>query len=204
MNIDIEKTFAFSSVLVMPDLEPCINEYDVRLRMRVESPDSTEYNIAYMRIKHWFYEIMQGAVLIDHGDSRRQAWANTGMRCMDFPTEPFDQVLGMMLMSKLEAITQQRIIVLQTAITSSRDDYVYYVCDHGDGLHWFEKPGWWNDAGPVHCYPDKNKAKSGKVISLVRIQDWKQHDLDWDHAHNITGDLVKIENFERDVPDPVQ
>jgi hypothetical protein len=202
MNIDIEKNFAFSSILVMPETDVCINDYDVRLRIRVQSCDKKEYNIAYMRIKHWFYEIMQDAVLIEQNDPRLPKCKNTGFRCIDFPTEPLDQTVGMMLMSKLQAICEDRVSVLQVSIASPRDDYVCYISDHGDSLHWFDEPGWWTDPGPVHCCLAKH-IKSSKVIPLIKNQGWKQHDLDWDTQDSHTGDGAQIENFDRDVSDPL-
>jgi hypothetical protein len=179
MNIDIEKTLAFSSVLVIQDRDPCINEYVVRLRLHVECQDNHEYNIAYLRIKHWFHEIMQDSVLIESQDPRLQAWRSVDIRCMDFPVAPQDQSLSLMLMSKLSAITEDRITISQVAISSPRDDDVVYVCDQGDGLHWFDEVGWWQDPGPVHATDVRRGRKSLKVISMPRTQDWAQHGLDW-------------------------
>ena len=184
MNIDLEKTLAFSSILVIQDRDPCINDYEIRLRLHVECQDNHEYNIAYLRIKHWFYEIMQDSVLIESRDPRLHTWRSVDIRCMDFPVSPQDQSLGLMLMSKLSAITENRITIPQVAISSPRDDNVIYICDQGDKLHWFDEAGWWQDPGPAYATDVRRGRKSGKVISILRTQDWAQHGLDWSDVTN--------------------
>jgi len=204
VNINLEKGFAFSSILVCGD-QPCINNYEVRLMLHVQSQNNHEYNIAYQRVNHWFHEIMHESVMIDSADSRLRNWKDSEFRCIDFPTAPVDQVVGLMLMSKIQAMTEGRILVSQVAIASPRDDYVTYLCDAGDDLHWFDQPGWWNDPGPGHTTDHSRGRRSGKVISLGRNEDWKQHGLDWSVVDTVTNDnIAVISSFDRDDKDPVR
>lgn len=198
MNVELEKNFSFPSVLVMADADPWINHYDVQIRMRVTTAVSSEYDTAYRRMKFWFHDIMHSAVLIHRDDTKLRSWRDTGMTCLDFPENPMDQVLGLMLMSKLTAIVENRLEILQVGVSSPADDWVTYFCDATDDLHWFEQPGWWKDPGPMCSTPDNAHRRSGKVISLTRTQDWKQHDLDWARAEDATGNVAVIENFDRD------
>lgn len=201
MNILIEKTFAFSAVLVIPEQTPFINEYEVKLRLHVQGQNN-KYNIAYRRMQHWFYEIMHQSTLIEFCDPRAKIWRETGMRCIEFPTAPCDQVLGMMLMSKLEAITEQYMTVLQVTLCSPADDFISYICDHGDHLSWFEKSGWWQHNGPGYSDEVQHPRRSDKVISLSRAQDWKQYNLDW-HAHDDNSDHVAdLTIFDQDAQNP--
>jgi hypothetical protein len=198
MNVELEKTFSFPSVLVSADMDPWINNYDVEIGMRPITHDSKDYNIAYGRIKFWFYEIMHGAVLIHRDNPRLQSWRDTGMNCLDFPEDPMDHVVGLMLMSKLSSISESRIEILRLGISSPADDHVTYFCDHTDDLHWFEQPGWWRESGPTHATDTRRSRKSGKVISISPVQDWKQHDLDWSTNTDDAATVATVTSFTKD------
>lgn len=201
MNAELEKIFSFPCVLVGADAAPWINHYDVEILMRVITVVNSDYNTAYDRIKFWFQDIMHGAVLINSADVRLQTWRDTGMTCLDFPENPVDQVLGLMLMSKLTAMVEHRLEILRVSVSSPADDYVTYLCDHVDDLHWFEQPGWWKDAGPTHTTDLRRGRKSGKVISLSPVQDWKQHDLDWCPVVDHVANVATVTSFSKNDPE---
>lgn len=189
MNVDLEKTFSFSCLLLNSDEKPWINSYDVRIQMNPNTTDRSEYNVAYSRLKYWIDQIMQDSVLCELHDPRMPALTSAGLRCLDFPVDPVDQVVGMMLMSKLTAICENKFHIQQLAINSLADDFVWYMCDKQDDLHWFESPGWWNDTRPVYNTARKNPKNSGKVIAMSRTSDWKDHDLDWITTVMTTGNV---------------
>jgi hypothetical protein len=107
-----------------------------------------------------------------------------------------DQVVGLMLMSKLTAITEQRLQILQVSICSPQDDFVSYLCDQGDSLHWFEDAGWWNDHGPAHCTHPRRPKNYGKVIAISRSNDWKDHGLDWARSSGTTDNVSVLSSRE--------
>lgn len=201
MNIELEKTFSFPAVLVDSEQVPWINHYEVRVHMRVTTDDSIEYNIAYERMKFWFQDIMHSAVLIHAGDPKLNTWQDTGLACLDFPEQPLDQVLTLMLMSKITAMSEGRLEILSVGVSSAADDGVVYFCDQEDHLHWFEEPGWWNDPGPAHTTRSRRGRGHGKVISINRSSDWKSHDLDWPSADNNMGNVSVLPVRAPDVPE---
>lgn len=198
MNIELEKTFSFPGILVGNELGPWINRYDVRIDMRVTTDQGREYNIAYERMKFWFQDIMHSAVLIHREDPKLHTWRDTGLACLDFPEKPLDQVLAFMLMSKLTAIVEGRLMILRIGVSSAADDDVMYFCDQEDELHWFEQPGWWQDPGPIYTTDARRGRRSGKVISISPAQDWKQHDLDWPTDIDSVGNVATITSFVKD------
>lgn len=200
MNVELKKTFSFPAILVGAETGPWINHYDVQIQMRAVTAYNQDYNIAYNRVKFWFHEIMHGAVLIHDADHKLHTWRDTGLACLDLPERPVDQIVGLMLMSKLTAITDGRIEILRVGVASPADDYVMYLCDHTDDLHWFEKPGWWRDPGPTHTTDARRGRKSGKVISISPIKDWKHHDLDWEPVAENTANMATVTSFTKDDP----
>lgn len=201
MNIELEKTFSFPAIIVGAESGPWINHYDVEIQMRTATAHSEDYNIAYNRVKFWFLDIMHSAVLIHDADQKLHTWRDTGLACLDLPERPVDQVVGLMLMSKITAITEGRIEILRLGVSSPADDYVTYFCDHTDDLHWFEQPGWWRDPGPAHATDLRRGRKSGKVISLSPVQDWKQHDLDWCPATDHAANVATVTSFTKNDPE---
>jgi len=201
MNTELEKIFSFPSILVGADTGPWVNRYEAKLDMRVATSLSSDYNIAYERVKFWFHDVMHSAVLIHQEDPKLQTWRDTGMSCLDFPQNPVDQIVGLMLMSKLTAITEGRLEILRVGITSPSDDHVTYFCDREDHLHWFEEPGWWRDPRPIYCTQPRRSRGHGKVISINRDADWKDHDLDWPGADNNVGNVSVLPVRAPDAPE---
>lgn len=199
MNVEMEKVFSFSALVLDPDHAAWINTWDVHLRMRALG-DNRGYNTAYSRMKFWFNDIMQDSILISHDHAQLSVWRHTGMRTIEFPTEPLDQVIGLMLMSKLNAMTEGRLEISQVSVTSMADDFVTYFCDHGDHLHWFDEPGWWRDSSPNHAMTPRRNRTSGKVIAMSRTQDWKNHDLDWGTVPGNINNISVLANRDRDDP----
>ena len=197
MNAEIEKTFVFVAVLADQEKSAWINNYEVAVSMRVSTDSSKEYNIAYGRMRFWFDEVMRDAVLISQDHDRLRAWHDTGHRYLDFPTAVVDQVVGLMLMSKLTAMTEGRLEIQQISVCSAADDYIRYICDQGDHLHWFEQPGWWNDPGPIYNSGSQQR-KSGKVIAMQRSHDWSTHDLAWNSEKTQKGSVTVLPGTQKD------
>jgi hypothetical protein len=179
MNVDLEKTFAFSSILADQDATVWINVYEVRVKMQPATDNHQEYNTAYQRIKFWFDYVMQDSVFLHQDHEKISSWRGTNARCLDFPVRPVDQVIGMMLMSKLTAMVEGRIIIKQVSISSPADDFVWYTCSQDDSLHWFEDAGWWQEAAPTYATRYKKSKTSDKIITITKQNEWQVHNLDW-------------------------
>lgn len=175
----LSKTFSFTSILALKDCDPWVNAYDVSIHMEVATEHNREYNIAYARMRFWLQDIMNDTVLIEHDDQRLKHFKNSGFSCVEFPVSPVDQVVCLMLMSKLQCILEGRISITHLSLSSPADEMVAYHCDQTDHLHWFEEPGWWRDSAPTHAMESKSSRTSSKVISIQRNTTWKDHDLDW-------------------------
>jgi hypothetical protein len=140
--------------------------------------------------------MMQDAVLIDQKNKTIDTWQKTGARVMSFPDDPVDQLVGMMLYSKLSVIAEGKIDINEILVSSVMDDDIIYRQSDSENLGPFEESGWWNDPKPVW---ETAKRKSGKVISLKRTAEWKDLDLDWNNDDSddkiaVVADFPKDEN----------
>jgi hypothetical protein len=194
MNVRLGKAWHFSCIVVGDRYEtPLVNFYTVKTEMTLAS-EQQDYNTAYGRMKFWINEVMADCVLIAKDNEKLKTWIDTNARVLTLPDEPVDQLIGMLLYSKLSAISEDRIILHQVSISSALDDDIIYHHFEDEPLGPFREPGWWNDSQPV--WKHKETKGRGKVISLDRQLDWNDYDLDWDQEPPDT--VVVKGNFSRD------
>lgn len=180
MNVKMCRVWHVPALLVSPRYDHVVTTvYDFHVRWTVVSEDSTEVNVAYERMKTWLYDIMRNSILIgeDHPDLR--LWQATGSRCLIFPEDPVDQLVGIMLFRKFQAVVQDRLEITGISVSSPLDDDVIYEHDADDDQGSLAKSGWWSDARPTWFLGRGPGRSRDKVISLRPIPEWKEYDLDW-------------------------
>lgn len=177
MNVRLIKNFQWSSGLVYQD-NFSINHYLVELSMLTACNDHGEQNRAYDRLGIFIGEILQDSILISDSSPDLSKWSSTGARTITLPEEPVDQVLGIMLYTKLNAIMEQRIIVTEVKISSRLGDDMVYLHNHNENLGPLEQDGWWNDHRPIWGTSMVRHSKD-KVVTMDRYLEWKNYGLDW-------------------------
>ena len=195
MNVRLKKTFGWYSGLVMQD-RFLINHYTTELTMLTVSENLTEQNIAYERAKYWFDEVLDGAVFANEHHPEIHRWRETSARVMALPDDPVDQLIGIMLCSKLNAVMEDRIVVTDVEIWSRAGDGMSYLHSWKENTGPLSDSGWWDDHRPIWTLT--RAVNQDKVVSLDLGNDWKQHDLDWDHEPQETKDTVVFAKFDRD------
>lgn len=194
MNVRLSKTLTWYSAVVYQD-EFFVNHYDLDLKMMTVSSDHDEQNVAYERLKYWINNILNSAVLISHDNPRLELWQHTGARIMVLPEEPVDQIVGMMLYLKLNAIMENRLVVISTEVRSSVGDDMGYTHHHGENLGALSVDGWWSD--PRLIWSENRPKEQDKVVSLDRLPEWKDYRLDWNDEKFSSSNTVVFADFTR-------
>lgn len=181
MNVRLSKVWQIPALVVSERSEQVIiNAYEVKVHMTTNTTNPSEQNVAYERMQYWFDQVMTGSVLISQDHPKLATWQDTNSRCLIFPQDPVDQLVGIMLYYKLSAIVENRIIISELEVSSAIDDYVIYhhsmMEDPGNIL---DDHGWWSDSRPTWNTDARRRKSRDKVISLSRPPEWKEHDLDW-------------------------
>jgi len=201
MNVMLSKQLSIESIVISEryaDLR--IVPYHVQVDMTTNSADNHQLNCAFARIKHWSYAVMQEAVLISQDHPALDAWQKIHSRCLIFPEDPVDQLVGIMLWRKFTAIVQDRLLITRVSIASPLDEGMIYHHEESEPQGCFWAEGWWSDPRPT-WYPDSSKSRGrGKVINLHRGPEWKDHGLDWDEEDDAPDPdtVTKITDFNRD------
>jgi hypothetical protein len=156
MNVRLQHERSFLASTWSPDLLPgsqnfLTNHYHVRIRMITHVLDNQEINIAAQRSLYMLDTEFSDTVFLNQQyEEPARFMQSLGMDVTLLPGEPVDQIIGMMLYCKLNAVMAGRITVTQLEICSERGDHVWYLHERDEPLGPFESQGWWNLEDPMH------------------------------------------------------
>ena len=197
MNVRLRTILGWNSGLVHGD-RFCVNQYQAQIDMITVTADNHEQNIAYERVKHMTHHIFEDAILISRDHDKLTQYQHTGARVIVLPDEPVDQIMGMMLYLKFNAVMENRMVVTDVEISSVQGDNMGYLHSHGEILSTgFCQDGWWVDTGPTWYDMPVPHARD-KVVSLNARPEWTDHGLAWTDVTDKESNSVVFANFGRD------
>lgn len=173
-----------------------LNNYTVNLSLLTNETDADEINIAMDRIKWFVYVELANTVFMNQNISDRAELMNMlGIDVTVLPEEPVDQIIGMMLYCKLNAIMENRMQVVQLDISSSLGDGVWYMHDEEDALGPFSNEGWWHHPG---CQKN-NLLDNTQEPNVVKVtpNSWSEAGLNWPDDHQTIANTVVYANFSK-------
>jgi hypothetical protein len=171
-----------------------INLYSLTVSLITNTSDANEQNVAYERIKYWINEVLNDTVFINSDSDLVDAYHATGQRIMLFPDHPVDQLVGYMIYLKLNAITEERLLITNIEVASILGDDMIYVHNEDENFILESRPKWWEESQP--CWSDyKSKKKSNNIISINRMPEWSELDLDWEPSDNNNEHSIVFANF---------
>ena len=196
MNIRLQYDLEFPAGIYYDDRLQ-LNTYQVSMQLCTHSEDTHQVNIALERLKCFVYEELSDTVFIDRADEdRAEMLAVLGVNVTTLPVDPVDQIVGIMLYCKLNAIMEGRMTVDSLNIASRLGDQVWYLHDAEDSLGMFAADGWWHSPSAQHhtltldAYPDN--------VIQVAPSAWIEHELLWPEVTTeSSGNTVVFGNFPK-------
>jgi hypothetical protein len=176
-----------------------MNRYIVTMYMVTNSTDPDIQNIAYERLKYFVYSEMANTIFINRQNKEQcQLLIAAGLKITTLPAEPVDQLIGIMLYSKLNAIMEEFIMINEIEISSDLGENMIYLHAADESLGPFTESGWWHDADLIHC--DLSLIDSEKVVAMHRAGAWRELDLAWpDMANTVaSNNTVVFADFGKD------
>lgn len=175
MNVRLEYPAEFLSGVYWND-SVLLNRYTVRCEMVTGTKDNVEQNIALERLKYILFHQMQNSVFVSEKEkSAIKRLESAGIRAIPLPEQPVDQIIGMMLYCKLDAVMEGRIIMSQLRLSSELGENIWYSQSEIETVGPFANKGWWNNSEPV-C---SDSRPNGKVVSINQTTTWQILDLHW-------------------------
>jgi hypothetical protein len=196
MNVRLQKTLHFTAG-VWYDNSLQMNNYVARINLYTNSTDPVSQNTAFERLKYFVYYELDSSILLDQGQSEQGSqFVSSGLRITTMPGAPFDQLVGIMLYYKLNAIMEQRLVITDVEISSSMGENLVYLHDEDEDTTDIVKPNWWTTTDLLHS--DSDPAPSGKVVAINRVKTWRELELDWPVDVTVDpGNIVVFADFKR-------
>lgn len=178
-----------------------LNSYSVSCHLQTGTSDSASINVAMDRLRYFIHGVLEHAVFMRCDDSSTSEQAEMlnimGINIVPLPQEPVDQIIGMMLYYKLNAVMEGRIVLTGIDINSSLGSEVWYCHDMEDDPGPFRSQGWWhnNAALPTLGLSDNQDGKMLRVIP----KGWHELELAWpeESIPNDQNNTVVYANFAR-------
>ena len=178
MSVKLEKTFSFQAGVHFQD-KFLMNLYDFTLSMEVLTECIIEQNVAMERIKYFLFECLENSIFVNEKEKKViDNYSTAGIKVCTVPDDPYDQIIATILLLKLRAITESRLIITDIYLVSKLSDDVKFwlEIDDIDGI--YNNEGWWNKASTCITHSPKSNKKD-KILKLFNNNEWNDVGLHW-------------------------
>ena len=202
MNVRLQYDFDFLGA-IMFEGRLQLNSYSVSLSLLTQTNDAASTNIAMERMRAFVMVELENAVFIGPSEHEKaELMTMMGMNVVTLPEEPVDQVIGLMLYCKLNAVMEGRMTVTALDLQSSLGDSVLYQHDEDDAVGPFVQDGWWHR--PT-CQHSNIEMESAENVVKVSTAGWHEYGLEWPEEHTENnGNTVVFANFQRNEKEPTR
>lgn len=154
-----------------------LNSYQVGLHLVTRSVDPADSNVALERLKTFVNGLNSTVFINSCWMLHEEMMSEMGIDITTLPEEPVDQIVGMMLYYKLNAIMEGRMEVTQLELSSVLGDDICYLHDDQDPAGPFAQDGWWNDSSARR----RGKTATDSETNVVKIthKNWREFGLAW-------------------------
>ena len=197
MNIRLQYDIEFLAGIYYED-QLQMNSYSASLSLVTRSKDAKSTNIAMDRLKAFVYGELESTVFINQVHRERAEMMQImGVNVTTLPEEPVDQIIGMMLYYKLNAIMEGRMTVTRLDLGSVLGDSVWYQHDaEEDSPGPFRAEGWWHEPTVQHNTIEAD-GLAANVLKVVPNA-WVEYGLTWpEDTPEPTANTVVFANFSK-------
>ena len=198
MNVRLKHDIQFTAG-IYHDSKLIMNNYNLRLWMTTNSENSVDQGISFERIKYFIYSQIDNTIFINSNQKAQcTLFSIAGLVITTMTNDPVDQLIGIILYYKLNAITEDRMIIMETEISSSYGANMTYLHSDFENTSGFKQPDWWTSPDLTHSgFVLANKSE--KVLSIPTSTDWRELDLAWsdEQSSNSPGNVVVFADFKQ-------
>jgi len=196
----IERDFSFQAGVYFQE-EFLMNVYSISLYMDVETESIREQNVAMERIKYFLNDCLENSIFVQDTEHKIiEKYNSCGFKVCTVPEEPYDQIITILLLTKLNSITEGRLVITDITLGSRISDQVKFSYDIESPRGPLEVPGWWTDIGTSISDPVKKSVRKDKIVKLFKTQstDWAEYNLIWKEKDpKIKSEIVFTTDLEK-------
>lgn len=177
MNVRLQYTMPFTAGVYWED-RLAMNNYLARVYMITNCSDPVSQNIAFERIKYFVYNELNSTIFVNREhENVCKKFIDAGLKVTTLPAEPVDQLIGIMLYCKLNAVMEGFMVVNEIELSSDLGENMVYLHATDESQGPFESIGWWHDSDLIHC--DTDLISNDKVVAIHRAGAWRELNLAW-------------------------
>jgi hypothetical protein len=176
-----------------------MNNYVACAYMVTNCSDNISQNTAFERMKYFVYSELNSTIFVNSEHEQAcQQFVAAGLKITTLPAEPVDQLIGIMLYCKLNAVMEDHMIINEMEVSSDLGENMVYLHAADESLGPFDTAGWWHEADLIHC--DMHLIDSDKVVAIHRAGAWRELDLAWPNSEVEieTDNTVVFAEFKKD------
>ncbi len=177
----IERDIYFLAGMYLED-KYTINSYTLSLSMLMETTDSAEQVIALERMDHFINNVLTNSVFVNQKDLRViEKYLNAGIDVCFLPDDPYDQIVGLVLLLKLNCIMENRLKITDMTITSFLNENLRFpiVAEAAENTDYLQGNYWWNKTNTTINNESVLTQEVDNIIRLFGDNVWASLDLDW-------------------------
>lgn len=196
MNTRIEREFIFQAAVHFED-SFIMNVYELLLSMEVGTSNIKEQNIAMDRISYFLTECIANSVFVEATDQKAiEKYTNAGIKVSTIPQDPYDQIIAVLILQKLNAIAEGRIITTDIELKSELCGGVKFIYSIEEANVLPFGKGWWVETNTNIADVPKSNRKD-KIVKLVKNNDWSVPELEWENKLNKPTEIIFTTDLER-------
>lgn len=196
MNVRLQYDMEFLAGIYY-DQQLHMNSYSIALNLVTKTVNAQNTNIAMDRLKAFVVTELANTVFVNQKHMEQAEMLSVmGVNVTTVPEEPVDQIIGMMLYYKLNAVMEGRMTVDSLDLCSVLGDEVWYRHDEDDLAGPFAAQGWWHEPNTRHS--DLGGDESHDNVLKVMTNSWSEYGLQWlEDAPGATANTVVFANFSK-------
>lgn len=176
MSIRIQKDFTFLSSLHF-ESKFMVNLYEMNAGMIIETFSQEEQHIALERMNYFLTNVLEGCIFVqDKEQEAIEKYSNAGLQICTVPEEPYDQILGLILVNKCNAIMENKVHLSDIIFGSKLSNLIKFDISSEMAINEYPGKHWWNNSSCV----THTKKKKDKIVKLFDTNnDWEELGLSW-------------------------
>jgi hypothetical protein len=161
--------------------------------MEVTTENIREQQIAMERMKYFIHECLENSIFVQDTDRAIiEKYSACGIRVCEIPEEPYDQIIALLLLLKLESIAEYRLAMTDIVLTSKLSDDVRFKEDILTAKTEMPIVGWWAESNTATTNVAKVKNKKDKIVKMVNTSEWNDVGLSWEEDTANTSNVTEI------------
>lgn len=189
MTAHIEKQYFFNAAIHFEN-NFMINNYELTLYMAVETDCIREQHVGIDRLNYMIYNQFEDSIFIakEHEECIEN-YERAGLHVLIIPEEPYDQIVGMIILQKLNAVLDGKIKITDISFGSKVNHGIKFCVPSEHSEEVFSGKHWWNN-GSTSIRDDHKKEK---IVNLFNDDDWAKLELSWKEKPNTAPKLIDSE-----------